>query len=174
MNMEKPDDQYPLIMACRRKPTSYTPIWLMRQAGRYLKEYRSLRKKFSFLQMCKDPEIVARVTLLPIEKFKLDGAIIFSDILIPLEPMGIDLEFKKAEGPSIRPIRSAKDIEALRLIDPEEDLSFFIKAIKIVRKELNGKVPLIGFSGAPFTLASYLIEGGNSKREFYSNKNLYV
>ncbi len=161
--MERAEDKYPLLRACRKEPVPYTPIWLMRQAGRYMKEYRSLRKKFSFLEMCKDPEISAHVTLLPVERFKLDGAIIFSDILIPLEPMGIHIEFKKAEGPSIKPIRSEKEIEALRLIEPEEDLPFFMKAIQIVRRELNGKVPLIGFSGAPFTLASYLIEGGHSK-----------
>jgi uroporphyrinogen decarboxylase len=154
---------YPFLKACRREPTAYTPIWLMRQAGRYMKEYRGLRKKYSFLEMCKNPELVAKVTLMPIEKFKLDAAIIFSDILIPLEPMGVEFEFAKGEGPVFhRPVREMKDVEALRVIDPEEETSFLTKAIQIVRKELEGKVPLIGFAGAPFTLASYIIEGGHS------------
>ena len=157
------ENQYPFLMACRRQPTPYTPIWLMRQAGRYMKEYRALRKKFSFLEMCKNPELAAKVTLFPIEKFKLDAAIIFSDILIPLEPMGIELEFAKGEGPVIHhPVREIKQVENLRMIEPEEDLSFLMKAIQIVHQELEGKIPLIGFSGAPFTLASYIIEGGHS------------
>ena len=96
--MKEVEKQYPFLMACRRQPTTYTPIWLMRQAGRYMKEYRALRKKFSFLEMCKNPELAAKVTLLPIEKFKLDAAIIFSDILLPLEPMGVELEFTKTKA----------------------------------------------------------------------------
>jgi uroporphyrinogen decarboxylase len=161
-------------MACRRKPTAYTPIWLMRQAGRYMKEYRSLRKKYSFLEMCKNPEIAAQVTLQPIEKFKLDAAIIFSDILIPLEPMGVEFEFAKGEGPVFHhPVREMKDIEKLRIIEPEEEISFLIKAIQIVRKELEGKLPLIGFSGAPFTLASYIIEGGHSKNYILTKGVMY-
>jgi uroporphyrinogen decarboxylase len=135
----------------------------MRQAGRYMKEYRGLRKRYSFLEMCKNPELVAKVTLMPIEKFKLDAAIIFSDILIPLEPMGVEFEFAKGEGPVFHhPVREMKDVEALRVIDPEEETSFLMKAIQIVRKELEGKIPLIGFAGAPFTLASYIIEGSHS------------
>ncbi|MEW6376549.1 MAG: uroporphyrinogen decarboxylase [Thermodesulfobacteriota bacterium] len=162
--MKKTEDRYPFLMACRRQPTRYTPIWLMRQAGRYMKEYRALRKKFSFLEMCKNPELAAKVTLLPIEQLKLDAAIIFSDILIPLEPMGIGLEFAKREGPVIHhPIRKLKEVDGLRIIEPEEDIPFLMEAIRIVRRELEGEVPLIGFSGAPFTLASYIIEGGHSK-----------
>jgi uroporphyrinogen decarboxylase len=161
--MSEIEKQYPFLKACRREPTTYTPIWLMRQAGRYLKEYRTLRKKYSFLEMCKNPEIAAQVTLQPIEKFKLDAAIIFSDILIPLEPMGVEFEFAKGEGPVFHyPVREMKDIEKLRVIEPEEELPFLVKAIRMVRKELEGKIPLIGFSGAPFTLASYMIEGGHS------------
>ena len=168
------EDQYPFLEACRRQPTQYTPIWLMRQAGRYMKEYRALRKKYSFLEMCKNPELAAQVTLQPIEKFKLDAAIIFSDILIPLEPMGVEFEFAKGEGPVFHhPLREMKDIEKLRIIEPEEDLPFLMKAIQIVRKELQGKIPLIGFSGAPFTLASYIIEGGHSKNYVLTKSLMY-
>ncbi len=156
-------EDHPFLKACRREPADYTPVWLMRQAGRYLKEYRSLRKRYSFLEMCKNPRLSAEVTLLPLKKFKLDAAIIFSDILVPLEPMGVKLEFTKREGPVLpSPIREMKQIEKLRIFKPEEGLSFLLEAIQIVRKEIEGKVPLIGFSGAPFTLASYLIEGGHS------------
>src|SRR4030066_58444 len=153
--MGKTIEKLPFLRACRKEPTPYTPIWLMRQAGRYMKEYRALRKKYSFLEMCKNPELAAKVTLQPIEKFKLDAAIIFSDILIPLEPMGVEFEFAKGEGPVFHhPVREMKDIEKLRVIEPEEEVPFLVKAIRMVRKELEGKIPLIGFSGAPFTLAS--------------------
>lgn len=162
------------MRACRRQPAEYTPIWLMRQAGRYLKEYRALRKKYSFLEMCKTPELAAQVTLQPIDKFKLDAAIIFSDILIPLEPMGVKFEFAKGEGPVFHhPHRERKEVEKLRLIEPEEDVSFLIKAIQIVRKELKEKIPLIGFCGAPFTLASYIIEGGHSKNYVLTKSMMY-
>lgn len=172
--MIETEDRYPFLMACRRQPTQYTPIWLMRQAGRYLKEYRALRKKYSFLEMCKNPELAAQVTLQPIGRFKLDAAIIFSDILIPLEPMGVEFEFAKGEGPVFHhPVREMKDIEKLRVIEPEEEISFLIKAIQIVRKELEGKLPLIGFSGAPFTLASYIIEGGHSKNYILTKGLMY-
>jgi uroporphyrinogen decarboxylase len=172
--MKEAGDQYPFLKACRRQPTPYTPIWLMRQAGRYLKEYRALRKKYSFLEMCKNPELAAKVTLQPIEKFNLDAAIIFSDILIPLEPMGVEFEFAKGEGPVFRhPLREKKDAERLRLIEPEEELPFLMRAIRAVRKELEGKVPLIGFSGAPFTLASYIIEGGHSSNYVLTKSLMY-
>jgi uroporphyrinogen decarboxylase len=172
--MKENEDRYPFLLACRRKPTEYTPIWLMRQAGRYMKEYRALRRKFSFLEMCKNPELAAEVTLLPIEKLKVDAAIIFSDILLPLEPMGVELEFAKDEGPIIHhPVREMKQIDALRIIDPEEDLPFLIEAIRLVRKELEEKIPLIGFSGAPFTLASYIIEGGHSKNYILTKGLMY-
>ena len=172
--MKKDEKQYPFLKACRREPTDFTPIWLMRQAGRYLKEYRALRKKYSFLEMCKNPELAANVTLQPIEKFKLDAAIIFSDNLIPLEPMGVEFEFAKGEGPVFhRPLRQMKEVDNLRIIEPEEETSFLMKAIRIVRKELEGKVPLIGFSGAPFTLASYIIEGGHSKNYILTKSLMY-
>jgi uroporphyrinogen decarboxylase len=172
--MKESEDRYPFLKACRRQPTKFTPIWLMRQAGRYMKEYRALRKKYSFLEMCKNPELAAKVTLLPIKKFKFDAAIIFSDILIPLEPMGIELEFAKGEGPVFHnPIRELRQIEKLRIIQPEDDVPFLMDAIRTVRQELEGKVPLIGFSGAPFTLASYMIEGGHSKNYFFTKGMIY-
>jgi uroporphyrinogen decarboxylase len=139
-----------------------------------MKEYRALRKKYSFLEMCKNPEIAAQVTLQPIAKFKLDAAIIFSDILIPLGPMGVDFEFAKKEGPVFHhPVREMSDIEKLRVIEPEEEISFLMKSIRMVRKELEGKVPLIGFSGAPFTLASYIVEGGHSKNYVLTKGLMY-
>ena len=172
--MKETEDRYPFLKACRRQSTQYTPIWIMRQAGRYMKEYRALRKKFSFLEMCKNPELAAKVTLLPVERLRVDAAIIFSDILLPLEPMGIELEFAKHEGPIIRhPIREVKQINALRIIEPEEDLSFLMKAIRIARRELEAKIPLIGFAGAPFTLASYIIEGGYSKNYILTKGLMY-
>ena len=172
--MKKPEDQYPFLRACRRQATQYTPVWLMRQAGRYMKEYRALRKKYSFLEMCKNPELAAQVTLQPIERFKLDAAIIFSDILIPLEPMGVEFEFAKGEGPVFHhPLRERKEAEKLRLFKPEEEIPYLMKAIQIVRRELEGKIPLIGFCGAPFTLASYIIEGGHSKNYILTKSMMY-
>jgi uroporphyrinogen decarboxylase len=172
--MKQSDAEHPFLKACRKEPTSYTPIWLMRQAGRYMKEYRALRKKYSFLEMCKSPELAAEVTLLPVERFKLDAAIIFSDILIPLAPMGVAFEFAKGEGPVFHhPVREMKDIEKLRVVEPEEETSFLMRAIQMVRKELTGKIPLIGFSGAPFTLASYIIEGGYSKNYILTKGLMY-
>ena len=151
------------LRACRREPTEYTPVWLMRQAGRYMKEYRKIRRKVSFLDLCKSPDLAAEITLLPVQKLGVDAAIIFGDILLPLEGMGIHLEFTKGGGPVIRnPIGDEEDIERLRIIDPEKHVPFLLKAIEIVRRELKERVPLIGFAGAPFTLSSYLIEGGRS------------
>ena len=168
------EEQHSFLKACRRQPTEYTPIWLMRQAGRYMKEYRTLRRRYSFLEMCKTPELAAKVTLLPVEQLHVDAAIIFSDILIPLEPMGIELEFSAHEGPVFRhPIREMKQIDALRVFGPEEELPFLMEAIGIVRRELNSKMPLIGFSGAPFTLASYIIEGGHSKNYVLTKGFMY-
>ena len=172
--MKSDAKDYPFLMACRRQRANYTPIWLMRQAGRYQKEYRALRKKYSFLEMCKTPELAAQVTLLPVEQLQVDAAIIFADILLPLEPMGIDFEFAKDEGPVFhQPIREMKQIDALRIIEPEEDMPFLMEAIRTVRRELDGKIPLIGFSGAPFTLASYVIEGGHSKNYILTKEMMY-
>jgi uroporphyrinogen decarboxylase len=136
----------------------------MRQAGRYMAEYRRVREKYSFMEMCKTPELAVEVTLQPVRRFDLDAAIIFSDILLPLEQMGAPLKFNDAGGPVIeKPVRSKRDVEALKDIDVEQDLSYVLRAIGQARTELDGMVPLIGFSGAPFTLASYLIEGGGSR-----------
>jgi len=146
----------------------------MRQAGRYMKEYRALRRRFSFLEMCKNSELAAKVTLLPVEQLQVDAAIIFADILLPLEPMGIELEFAKREGPIIHhPIREMNQIDSLRIIEPDKDLPFLMEAIRIVRRELENKIPLIGFSGGPFTLASYIIEGGHSKNYILTKGLMY-
>jgi uroporphyrinogen decarboxylase len=152
-----------LLEALRRRPVDRTPVWFMRQAGRYMAEYRELRKKHTILEICRSAELAAEVTLQPIRRFPgLDAAIIFSDILLLTEPMGIHVEFVKNEGPAIRnPVGTRKDVEALRPVVPERDLRPVLDAIRLVKKEL--KVPLIGFAGAPFTLSSYLIEGGPSK-----------
>jgi uroporphyrinogen decarboxylase len=154
---------HPFLRACRREPTDYTPVWVMRQAGRYMAEYRAIRAKLGFLELCKRPEAAAEVTLLPVEKLGVDAAIIFADILLVLEPMGIGLEFTKGEGPVIhRPVRAEADLSRLAPVDPPEAVPFVFEAIRLVTKALGGRVPLIGFAGAPFTLASYLIEGGPS------------
>ena len=152
------------LRACRREPVDATPIWLMRQAGRYMAEYRALRQRHSILEIIKTPDLATEVTMQPITAFNLDAAIIFADILTILEGLGLHLEFVKGDGPVIHnPIRTAADVEALRVRPAEETLDFTLQAIRQVRSELAGKVPLIGFSGAPFTLASYAIEGGSSR-----------
>jgi uroporphyrinogen decarboxylase len=163
------------LKACRKEPVDCTPIWMMRQAGRYLKEYRDIRSKYSFIEMCKTPELVVEVTLQPIRRFELDAAIIFADILLPLEYMGIDFEFTKDDGPQIKnPVRTKADVEKMRKFIIEEHMDYLLKSIKLVRKELDGKVPLIGFSGAPFTLASYIIEGGGSKNYIHTKTMMYT
>lgn len=152
------------LRACRRLPVERTPVWFMRQAGRYMQEYRQLRQKHSLLEICRTPELAVEVTLQPIEAFGFDAAIIFADILLPIVPMGLELEFIKGEGPVIHnPVRSPADISALKTYDPAENLSATIDAISQVRERLPESVPLIGFAGAPFTLASYMIEGGSSR-----------
>lgn len=162
------------LKACKKEKVDCTPIWMMRQAGRYLEEYRAIRSKYSFIEMCKTPELVVEVTLQPIRRFELDAAIIFADILLPLENMGIDFEFTKDEGPQINnPIRTRKDVEKMRNFNAEEEMTYLMDSIKMVKKELNGLVPLIGFSGAPFTLASYMIEGGGSRNYVYTKSLMY-
>jgi uroporphyrinogen decarboxylase len=153
------------LRACKGLPTDATPVWFMRQAGRYMAEYRKLRESYGILELIKTPELACEVTLQPINAFDLDAAIIFADILPPLEGMGLSLEFVKGEGPVIHnPIRSAADVDALQTPQPEENLTFTLDAIRLARQELDKRgVPLIGFSGAPFTLACYAIEGGSSK-----------
>ena len=146
------------LKACRREPVDCTPVWFMRQAGRYMIEYRRLREKHSILELCKTPELAAQVTLQPIDRFALDAAIIFADILLPLEPMGLSLEFAEGEGPIIHnPVRDRAAVERLKVID-DRDLQYVMDAISLTRTRLAGRVPLIGFAGAPFTLASYAIE----------------
>ena len=151
------------LRACRREAVDATPVWFMRQAGRYMPEYRTLRQSYTLLQLCRTPELAAEVTLQPLRRIDVDAAILFSDLLLPLAPMGIPFDFVKGEGPAIeRPIRSTADIDAVRAIDPRDSLGFTAEAIRLVKRELDDRVPLIGFAGAPFTLASYAIEGGHS------------
>lgn len=162
------------LKACRREKVDCTPVWLMRQAGRYMAEYMEIRRKYSFLEMCKTPEIATEVTLQPVNRLGVDAAILFADILLPLEGMGIDLEFAKNEGPVIHnPVRSMADVEKLVVIDPEEATPYVMAAVRMIRQELAGRVPLIGFSGAPFTLASYMIEGAGSKNYVYCKKMMW-
>jgi uroporphyrinogen decarboxylase len=153
------------MKACRREDVDATPIWLMRQAGRYMVEYRELRKTYGILDIIKTPELAREVTMQPINAFDLDSAIIFADILPPLEGMGLNLEFVKGEGPVLHnPVRTASDVEKLATPDPRESLWFTLDAIKLTRETLDPMgIPIIGFSGAPFTLAAYAVEGGGSK-----------
>jgi uroporphyrinogen decarboxylase len=151
------------LRACRREPVDRTPVWFMRQAGRYMADYRALRQNYTLLQLCRTPDLATTVTLQPVEAIEVDAAILFSDLLLPLEPMGIAFDFVKGEGPAIeQPLRSAADIDRVRVVDPRESLSFTFDAIRQIKSALAGRVPLIGFAGAPFTLASYAIEGGHS------------
>ncbi len=162
------------LKACRRQPTDCTPVWFMRQAGRYMPEYRRLREKHGLLTMFKTPEIAAEVTLQPVRSFSIDAAIIFADILLPLEGMGLRIEFAQGEGPVIDdPVRTRKDVERLRLACPEEDLGYVMRSLNLVSTELSDKVALIGFAGAPFTLASYMIEGGGSRNYVLTKKFMY-
>ena len=164
----------PFIQACRREPTSYTPVWLMRQAGRYMPEYRALRERVPFLTLCKTPELAAQVTVEAVKRLGVDAAIIFADILLIVEPMGVGLEFSKGDGPVIhRPVRSGADVDDLREVALDESLSFVFEAVKLARAELSPRVPLIGFSGAPFTVASYLIEGGSSRNYVETKRLMY-
>jgi uroporphyrinogen decarboxylase len=159
------------LRACRRQPVDRTPVWIMRQAGRYLPEYRALRARHDFLTMCKTPEIASEVTIQPVEIVGVDAAIIFSDILVVPEAMGMNLTMVESQGPRFpSPVRSADDVRRLKRVDPERQLRFVMDAIAMTRRGLNGRVPLIGFSGSPWTLASYMIEGGGSKDFRYIKK----
>jgi len=165
------EPQAPFLRACYQLPTEFTPIWFMRQAGRYMAEYRTIRQKYTLLEICNQPELAAEVTLQPVHKLGVDAAILFADILLPVIPLGLGLEFTKGEGPQIqRPIRTLEDVQKLKPVDAETDLGYVLEAIRILRGEL-GNTPLIGFSGAPFTVASYMIEGGSS-REFLKTKTM--
>jgi uroporphyrinogen decarboxylase len=151
------------LRACRRQPVDKTPVWFMRQAGRYMSDYRALRERYSLLQICREPELAVAVTLQPVDAIEVDAAILFSDLLLPFTPMGLDFDFLKGEGPSIdRPVRSVADVERVRTFEPREALGHVLTTIRTLRRELDGRVPLIGFAGAPFTMASYAIEGGPS------------
>jgi len=163
------DDDF--LRACRREPTSRTPIWLMRQAGRYQPEYRAIREKVGFVELCKNSDLAAEVTVLAANQLNVDAAIIFADILLILEPLGIGFEFTKGDGPSIpKPVRTAADVDRVASkIDSAHSLHYVMEAIGKVRREIP-KTPLIGFCGAPFTLASYLIEGAGS-REYHHTKS---
>ena len=162
------------MRACRRESVERTPVWFMRQAGRYMAEYRALRQNYTLLQLCRTPDLATEVTLQPVRRIEVDAAILFSDLLIPLEPMGIAFDFVKGEGPAIeRPIRSAADIDAVRVADPRESLSYTFEAIRQIKGELGERIPLIGFAGAPFTLASYAIEGGHSNNFALTKSLMY-
>jgi uroporphyrinogen decarboxylase len=168
------------LKACRGEEVPYTPIWIMRQAGRYLPEYRAVRGKADFLKMCKTPELAAEVTLQPIDILNVDAAILFCDILIPCEAMGQGLEFHEGKGPILGPpIRDKDTVDKLSVPDPEDKMGFVMDAIRLLRKELADRVPLIGFAGAPLTTATYMIEGGtsknflNTKMMIYENPDLY-
>ncbi len=162
-----------LLDAIARKPVDCTPVWFMRQAGRYQASYRELRKKHSILEICRTPELAAQVTMLPVKELPgLDAAIIFSDILVVPQAMGIQVEFIQSEGPQImNPVKTVAEAEALKIVEPERDLKFVLDAIRLCKREL--KIPLIGFAGGPFTLASYLIEGGSTK-SFAKTKTVMV
>jgi uroporphyrinogen decarboxylase len=169
-----PAGPFAFIEACFRRPAPFTPIWLMRQAGRYMPEYRQVRERLSFLEMCGRPEVAAEVTVTAVQRLKVDAAIIFADILLPLLPMGVGLHYEKGDGPIIdRPVRSLEDLQRIGPVDAAGALGFVAEAIKLARKALAGSVPLIGFAGAPFTLASYMIEGGGSRQYLATKRLMY-
>ena len=162
----------PMLAALRGEPTDRRPIWLMRQAGRYLPEYNAIRARHSFMEVCQQPELACEVTLQPIERFGFDAAILFSDILVPLAPMGADFHFDYGGPRFDQPVRDDSHIRAIRVTDPNETLGFVAESIRLIKREL-GTTPLIGFAGAPFTLASYLIEGGTSRDHRHLKTMLY-
>jgi len=163
------------LRALLRQPVDMTPVWIMRQAGRYLPEYRATREKAgSFMQLCTTPELACEVTLQPLKRFPLDAAILFSDILTIPDAMGLGLFFTNGEGPQFKtPVRTAADVKRLSVPDPEDKLRYVMDAVRLIRRELDGQVPLIGFAGSPWTLATYMIEGGSSKDFAQIKKMLY-
>ena len=165
----------PFMRACRREPAPYTPVWLMRQAGRYMESYRQVRARVSFLDLCKTPDLAAEVTVDAVERLGVDAAIIFADILLILEPMGMQLEFSAGDGPVLHnPLQTAADVERLREVDAAESLSYVMQAVRAARAALPPGLPLIGFAGAPFTLASYMIEGGSSRHYTRTKQFMYT
>ncbi len=167
-------DEPRFLKACRRQPVDCTPVWMMRQAGRYMKEYRELRQRYSMLEVCKNPELSLQVTMQPIQRFNLDAAIIFADILLPLEGMGVGFGFQPDHGPVIhQPLRDVRAMAKVRVCDPQQSLGFVLQALRLVRAELDASIALIGFAGAPFTLASYMIEGGHSRNFLHTKRLMY-
>jgi uroporphyrinogen decarboxylase len=163
------------LKAFTKETTDCTPVWFMRQAGRYMKAYRDIRERYSLIEMFKNPDLATEITLQPVRAFDIDAAIIFADILLPLEGMGVGFEFLEKSGPVIKnPIRSLNDIRSMRIADPEADLGFVLESLRRVRAEIDGKVPLIGFAGAPFTLAGYIIEGGSSSNYLQTKQLMYT
>ncbi|MCA9219674.1 MAG: uroporphyrinogen decarboxylase, partial [Planctomycetales bacterium] len=164
----------PFMKACRGEPTDVTPIWLMRQAGRYMAEYRAVREKVSFLELCKNPQLCSEVMITAVNRLGVDAAIIFSDLLPILEPMGLDLEFAAGDGPVIHnPIRGAADVDRVRELESMDSLDFVVETVRQTRADLPEHLPLIGFAGAPFTLASYMIEGGSSRNYLHTKSLMY-
>lgn len=163
------------LAACHREPVPHTPVWLMRQAGRYLPEYRAIREKMGFLELCHNSEAACEVTVQPIDRFGMDAAILFADILLPLDPLGLGLSFEKGDGPALaRPIREPEHVANLPHVDVDDSLAYVFETIRQVRARLDGRAALIGFAGAPFTLASYAIEGGGSRNYLETKRFLYT
>jgi len=170
--MSAPNSRF--VRACRCQPVDVTPIWLMRQAGRYMAEYRAVRKQYSILEICKTPEIAAEVTITAAEKLDVDAAIIFADLLLPLEVMGLPFHFSAGEGPVVeQPLRTKTAVDALQT-DRSSELGYVAESIRRVVKHFGEKLPVIGFCGAPFTLASYMIEGGGSRNYIHTKKMMYT
>ena len=163
------------LRACRREPVEATPVWFLRQAGRYMPEYQAVRKHHTLLEICRTPALAAEVTLQPIERLDVDAAILFADILLPLDALGVGLEFVHGDGPTIRrPVREAADVGRLRDVDVATDLGYVGESVRAIVRALAGRVPLIGFAGAPFTVASYLIEGGSSRSFARTKRFMYA
>ena len=170
--MAAPDSRFE--KACRLQPVDRTPVWLMRQAGRYMPQYRAVRKQYSLIEICKQPQVAAEVTITAAEELGVDAAIIFADLLLPLEVMGLPFHFSAGEGPVIEsPVRSAEDITRLST-DHAADLGYVAEAVKLVCSHFGTRMPVIGFCGAPFTLASYMIEGGSSRNYLHAKKMMYA
>src|SRR5438067_2607452 len=169
--MSAPQSRF--VKACKAQPVDRTPVWFMRQAGRYMPEYRAVRKQYSLIEICKDPKVAAEVTITAAEALGVDAAIVFADLLLPLEVMGLPFHFSAGEGPVIeKPVRSKEDIANLRT-DRATDLGYVSEAVALVSKHFKDRVPVIGFCGAPFTLASYMIEGGGSRNYVHAKKMMY-
>ena len=172
--MKRPLKNDRFLRACRREPVDATPVWFMRQAGRYMPEYRAVRAHHSLLEICKRPDLAAEVTLQPVERLGVDAAILFADILLIVEPLGVGLEFVGGDGPSLRnPLTSAAEVDRLRRFDVPTELGFIAESVRAIVARLDGRVPLIGFAGGPFTVASYLVEGGHSNNFLATKRLMY-